>query len=123
MAKSPQIQEFQRWIKELVPDSSKIQVKYDNITSFREEYMIYLYTNERKYAIVAVAYSDNDIGYLGCVYSNRMAWPGEEHTRGADLPDGPLTLETWNKIVAAILDCELKHIATLSSSQPDVVES
>lgn len=49
-------------------------------------------------------------GYLGCVASSRKPRAGETHHRGNDLPDGPLTEETWHSILAAIVAYELVKV-------------
>lgn len=49
--------------------------------------------------------------YLGCVVSSRAPEPGEKHTRGNDLADGRLTLETFNSILLDIIFFELEYIS------------
>jgi hypothetical protein len=48
-----------------------------------------------------------DQGYLGCIASTRKPRAGEEHTRGNDLADGPLSEETWRRILADIVSYEM----------------
>ena len=50
--------------------------------------------------------------YLGCISSTRKPYPGEDHTRGNDPHDGPLTRETWNSILADIVAYELEKIVS-----------
>lgn len=64
-----------------------------------------LFTERHKYNIT-VRDEESDSGYLGCVMSNRAPYPGETHTRGADLPDGPLNRKTWVSIMDAIIKME-----------------
>ena len=45
--------------------------------------------------------------YLGCGMSSRYQEPLEDWTRGRDLPDGKCDLETWNRILCAIVGTEL----------------
>ena len=44
--------------------------------------------------------------YLGCGASARKPRAGETWTRGSDLADGPLTFETWVKILGDIVSYE-----------------
>lgn len=70
------------------------------------------WTRENSYSIVgkpskmSADGKSGDLGYLGCVVSARAPRPGEEHTRGADLADGPFTEDTWNAILADIVSYE-----------------
>ena len=82
------------------------------------------YTKDHKYCISAVlpgvrdkegfknedgTYRE-DNGYLGCVGQTRKPRAGEDWTRGNDLPDGPYTEETWDKIIHAIIAYELVKV-------------
>ena len=49
-------------------------------------------------------------GYLGCQGQIRKPRAGEDWTRGNDLPDGPYTKETWDKIIYAIIAYELVKV-------------
>ena len=46
-------------------------------------------------------------GYLGCIASQRTPRPGETHSRGNDLFDGPFNHDTWTRILADIVSYEL----------------
>ena len=52
-----------------------------------------------------------DSGYLGCISTSRRWRAGEEHHRGSDLADGPLTEEIWHRILADIVAYELVEIS------------
>ncbi len=45
--------------------------------------------------------------YLGCIASCRTQRPGENWTRGSDLPDGEFSRETFDEIIRAIVAYEL----------------
>lgn len=77
-----------------------------------------IYTANNYYAIIARTKEGvvGDDGYLGCVVSNRTPRPGEDWTRGRDLPDGAFTKETWDKIVRAIAAYELLPMSELFST-------
>jgi hypothetical protein len=49
-------------------------------------------------------------GYLGYTASCRTPCAGEDWTRGNDLADGPLTEETWNRIIGDIVSYEMVHV-------------
>jgi len=66
-----------------------------------------LYTARNYYALVAN--DDND--YLGCVASTRVPRPGEDWTRGNDLPDGRFCKETFNSVMGAIVFYEALEVA------------
>ena len=51
-----------------------------------------------------------DAGYLGCGSSSRKPRAGEDWHRGSDLADGPLTEETWHKIIGDIVSYELVRV-------------
>ena len=80
---------------------------------YKEELCIYikenrillnLYTSEHRYCISA---HPGEKTYLGCIMDVRKARPGEKHTRGADLPDGPFSEKTWLAIIKRIVGIEL----------------
>jgi hypothetical protein len=75
---------------------------------------IHLYTSEYVYAISfspsqKTGEGDRDWtgGYLGCIASCRKERPGEDWTRGRDLPDGQFTVETFERIIHAIVRAEI----------------
>lgn len=68
------------------------------------------YTDEYKYRVYAVDRKEDD-GYLGCGVMARKRRAGEDWTRGNDLPDGPFAIETWNKILNAIVNYELVKLS------------
>ena len=57
-------------------------------------------------------------GYLGCVASSRTLRPGENWTRGSDLPDGSFSRETFDEIIKAIVAYELVDLAPVAESVP-----
>ncbi len=92
-------------------------------TSSPEEYKIQLniYTHDNDYRITAVEKYDHghlEHTYLGCVVSARKPRAGEGWTRGRDLPDGPFSQKTWNKIKNAIIAWELVKISKPKRSEP-----
>ena len=58
-------------------------------------------TAEHRYAISATP------TYLGCIASATRQRPGENWTRGNDLPDGPFCRETWESIKNRIIGFEM----------------
>jgi len=78
-----------------------------------EELAIRIYTANNWYHLRVSQHTneDGDIsGYLGCEASSRIPRAGEDHHRGNDLPDGMLTEETWQRILAAIVSYEMVKV-------------
>ncbi len=74
-----------------------------------DELYIRIYTARNCYAIRAVG--DVDRGYLGCVASRRTPRPGEDWTRGNDLPDGSFCKVVFRRILGAIVFYEALELA------------
>ena len=77
--------------------------------------ILHLYTATHQYTITAsnadtANKGTKDRGYLGCIVKCMTPLIGETWTRGSDLPDGPLTPETWHKIVYSIVGYELNSV-------------
>lgn len=69
------------------------------------------FTEANEYSIRAVeGWGNQAKSYLGCIASSRKRRPGEHWHRCNDLPDGPLTEETWHRIVCAMLAYELQEV-------------
>lgn len=68
---------------------------------------VVLFTNDHRYHIAAHTAPEGGDDYLGCLASVRKPRAGEAWTRGNDLPDGPLTRETWDSIIHRIVGYEL----------------
>jgi hypothetical protein len=74
-----------------------------------------LYTTQSRYRIAAVErlpggpFKRAGV-YLGAQVSSRAPRPGEDHTRGRDLADGPLSQDTWRRVLADIVACELVRV-------------
>lgn len=102
--------ELVEWLKEIVPFNrldqytSKTREGYldDPEASRHDNYVNYIIcTDKHRYSISATPW------YLGCIASTMFYRPGENWTRGNDLPDGPFNYETWLNIKNAILRYEL----------------
>ena len=61
-----------------------------------------LFTQENRFNIVANVRNGGAKTYLGCIAFSRKSRTGEDWVRSSDLPDGPLTRETWDEIIKAI---------------------
>jgi len=91
------------WISNFPQEKLKITKEEDRHDS--PTYKIHFYTDKHAYHISAV------VGhYLGCILINRAPWPGEDHTRGSDFPDGKYQDSTWLRIVHKILSHEMLKI-------------
>jgi len=103
-----------QWLKELVYPGDINNFIQEISGQGNEESIkrkICLYTQENRYFIVAVEYSNGNKDYLGCQVSSRKARAGEDWIRGNDLPDGPFTRKTWDTIINAIVSYELVKLS------------
>jgi len=90
----------------------KVEVVKNTETRFR----IKLYTDRNVYSISATN------TYLGCTASTRKPRPGEEWSRGSDLPDGNFLEKTFFGILGAIIFYEAKDIIKPTQRIPDEIE-
>mgnify|MGYP001560171729 CR=1 FL=1 len=87
---------------------------YDPIRGY-DLLKVCLYTDINRYSIVAHEGNSEKRSYLGCTASSRKPRAGEDWTRGRDLADGPLSDETWHKILADIVSYELVDVVDKGS--------
>lgn len=84
-----------------------------------------IYTDTNAYSISArnglVSDTPPMRGYLGCIASCRKPRAGEDWQRGSDLADGPLTEDTWHKILGDIVSYELVKVHRPKPAVPDHV--
>lgn len=78
----------------------------DENNVYHHRFKCNIYTDNYQYRITAIERGLGN-GYLGCTVSTRKPRAGEKHTRGSDLPDGPFTYETWQKIKNGIIAYEI----------------
>ena len=114
--------ELVEWLKEIVPFSKldlyirKTREGYnaDPEAGRHDNHVNYIFcTDNHRYSISATPW------YLGCIASTTFYRPGEDWTRGNDLPDGPFNYETWLNIKNAILRYELvKLVETKAVTVP-----
>lgn len=72
---------------------------YMKIRFFTETCQYYITVNPRQHL--------GDRGYLGCTYSLRTPYAGEDWNRGGDLPDGDYSYETFLNMMKGILGNEI----------------
>jgi len=91
---------------------TKIEVQTDfcihgeDKTPDEKIFVVNLYTDRHKYNIKAIEKKEGK-NYLGCVADSRKPNAGETHTRGNDLMDGVLSIDTWHQILGDIVSYEL----------------
>jgi len=90
-------------LKKIEIERQKDEIFYCHI-AFR------FFTASHRYFISAV-WQDYHPTYLGCIASTRTPRPGEDWTRGNDLPDGYFCRETWEHIKNAIIRYEMKPLS------------
>jgi hypothetical protein len=112
------------WMKEIVPYSNfdkyarktreGIETNPHNTDRHANHVSYVIYTVRHSYSISATP------TYLGCIASTMFYRPGENWTRGNDLPDGKFCRETWEDIKDAIVRYELAKIEqTVVGAVPD----
>jgi hypothetical protein len=115
--------ELVEWLKEIVPFSkldlyvrkTREGFNHDPEAGRHDNHVSYIIcTDNHRYSISATPW------YLGCIASTTFYRPGEDWTRGNDLPDGPFSYQTWLHIKDAILRYELvKLVDTKVGSVPE----
>ena len=117
------MQLLDQWLKELIfPGDVKdffqeISGHGDDLETKRN---FCFFTEEYQYFITAIEKYDGDKeDYLGCQVTARKPRAGEDWLRGNDLPDGPFTKKTWDKIIYAIVSYEMIKLSKFQ--KPDTV--
>ena len=115
------IADVKNWIKELLPYGEDFDKYVKVITDeaegnaegkFKHKLIVHIFTQSRLYYHIVAKDENDNTGYLGCQVGNSYCLAGEDHSRGRDLPDGPLSEETWRKIVNDIVRTELRELGT-----------
>ena len=109
------IKDLQEWIERDITRFGAIEqyalLDYDGPDeNGRAGYGVKIFTDANAYKIIAVESDESYNGYLGCQGHSRKPRAGEDWTRGNDLADGPLTEETWQKILGDIVSYEMVRI-------------
>ena len=78
----------------------KVLVRTNEVDRFD----INIFTDSNIYRITATP------TYLGCTVSSRKPRPGEDWTRGNDLPDGKFSEKTFISLLGSILFYEAKQV-------------
>jgi len=117
------IESLEQWLKELI-FPGKVKDFFQEISGQGDKKEntrnFCFYTEEYQYFITAVERHDGDKDdYLGCQVSARKTRPGEDWLRGNDLPDGPFTKKTWDRIIYSIVSYELVKLSEFQ--KPDTV--
>lgn len=81
------------------------------VVNTEEEIRLRIYTARNCYAIHAHKTDGRWPIYFACEASTRAPRPGEDWTRGNDLPDGEFSKETLNQIMGSIVFYEALEVA------------
>lgn len=78
---------------------------------------IKFWTEKHEYTLTVKtrALSEDRPSYLGCVASLRAPRPGEDWTRGNDLPDGLFCRETFDRIMRGVVAYEMLEVDVCKS--------
>lgn len=107
-----ELEDYRDQIVEWLKLSRRAKYKVEDFTYINRKenrLSVVLYTNCNSYSISVRPYADGT-AYLGCTMGCRKPRAGEDWARGNDLADGKFCKETWDKIVADIISCELVDI-------------
>jgi len=125
------IKQLEKWIKEELCRWTTYERLVDDVSGegsdVERKWSFKIYTDRYVYRFIAIDRYGKD-GYLGCQVSSRKKRAGESWTRGNDLPDGPFTRETWERIKNDMIGWEIVPTAfypnpeTLSSEPAQTVE-
>jgi len=80
------------------------------VVNTEEEIRLRIYTARNCYGIHAHL-KPGEYTYLACEVSTRAPRPGEDWTRGNDLPDGQFSKELLNRILGSIVFYEALEVA------------
>jgi len=86
------------------PEEEPKEEVYHCIVKFK------FYTKGNIYYISST-WLDYTAQYLGCITNTRLQRPGENWTRGNDLPDGYFCRETWERIKNRIIKNEMEGLS------------
>lgn len=109
MSEQATLDDFVSWVNRdigrYVHPSAGVEVVERN----PDKLSIRLYSSTHSYSISASprSVSGRAGGYLGCISTCRTHLAGEDWLRGCDLADGPLSEDTWRRILADIVALEL----------------
>lgn len=108
------LQDLRLWIERDLSRFSRTQDHLQELVTDpdkevgRTTWRFCLYTDNNRYVFRATESPESD--YLGCIASSRKPRAGEDWNRGRDLMDGPLTEQTWRKILADIVSYEMVRV-------------
>lgn len=104
------IKELRNWmVRDLLRPN--FQVLRAEGAAGEEYFRAAIYTKSTEYHILAIE-KQRGRSYLGCIAASRKSRPGEDWTRGNDLPDGNLSEKTWYQILAGIVRYEAQSISS-----------
>lgn len=87
-----------------------IQIRTAPQSSTEKHFQVTIFTACNSYNIHGIERKEGR-SYLGCIAKSTRSRPGEDWLRGNDLPDGSLSRETWQSILAGIVRYELQAIS------------
>ena len=105
------IKDLRNWmVRDLLRPNIQLLRNTEEAPSSEEYLRATIYTKTTEYHILGIERTNGE-NYLGCIASSRKARPGEDWTRGNDLPDGNLSKKTWRQILAGIVRYEVQRIS------------
>lgn len=115
------INDFVLWLDDIGrfsdPDShleviSRTQVRSSDGVS-EDRMIVRFFTDNNSYKITAIQRASENTGgsYMSCQATARKPRAGEDQARGADLTDGPLSEQTWMRILGDIVSFETVRLS------------
>lgn len=98
------------WINNYIGDGgNQTKMVICDSIKYHDKSYFNIYDRDNIYTI-SLHIRKNSKAYLGCIAGCRYAMAGEYHIRGADLPDGDFTEETFANIMKRILSRNIVNI-------------
>jgi len=110
---NPVYGQLSSWLREIVPFGNTGEYV---LWEERDDWWhARIYTKDHRYTIT----THKDGRYLGCQAKTTFHRPGEDWTRGNDLPDGPFNRETWEAIKNRMVGYELQPLSDYILNPPE----
>lgn len=103
--------QLERWLHQLGFKSKHLRWERLVSESDSRERVVFATTKNNYF----LSFNDD---YLGLTVSSRVTRPGEDWTRGNDLPDGEFSAEILGMAIKAVLLYELREVSNVSSGGP-----
>lgn len=101
--------DLRRWTSNGIEELPSLHMIVDGDSIVSKRWRIYTDINAYTFS-ASMSRPGSARTYLGCISTCRKSRAGEDWSRGSDLADGPLSPETWHRILADIVSYEMVKI-------------